>query len=191
MWDPVPRPGMEPRPLALGAWSLRHWATREVPILLGSYFVLFSVDLFACWLINKTLFKPLICKINKQKLQLNRVRRAEGGPSCPMKTAEPTKKKKDSSSFLARTHSMRIHGLFSLPNFLFLAIKVFSFPSWGGNLHMGSCGCRPEIAFLCWFHWRGKWQPTPVFLPGESQGQGSLLGYSPWGHKESDTTEVT
>ena len=39
--------------------------------------------------------------------------------------------------------------------------------------------------------WRRKWQPTPVFLPGESHGQSSLAGYSPWGHKESDTTEVT
>ena len=34
-----------------------------------------------------------------------------------------------------------------------------------------------------------KWQPTPVFLPGKSQGRGSLGGCSPWGHKESDTTE--
>ena len=33
------------------------------------------------------------------------------------------------------------------------------------------------------------WQPTPVFLPGESQGQRSLAGNSPWGHKELDTTE--
>ena len=37
--------------------------------------------------------------------------------------------------------------------------------------------------------WRRKWQPTPVFLPGESHGQRSLAGYSPWDHKESDTTE--
>ena len=37
--------------------------------------------------------------------------------------------------------------------------------------------------------WRRKWQPTPVFLPGESHGQRSLAGYSPWGRKESDTTE--
>ena len=37
--------------------------------------------------------------------------------------------------------------------------------------------------------WRRKWQPTPVFLPGESHGQRSLVGYSPWGCKESDTTE--
>ena len=37
--------------------------------------------------------------------------------------------------------------------------------------------------------WRRKWQPIPVFLPGESHGQRSLTGYSPWGRKESDTTE--
>ena len=37
--------------------------------------------------------------------------------------------------------------------------------------------------------WRRKWQPTPVFLPGESHGQGSLAGYSPWGQEESDTTK--
>ena len=37
--------------------------------------------------------------------------------------------------------------------------------------------------------WRRKWQPTPVFLPGESHGQRSLVGYSPWGRKESETTE--
>ena len=35
------------------------------------------------------------------------------------------------------------------------------------------------------------WQPTPVFLLGESHGQWSLVDRSPWGHKESDTTEVT
>ena len=37
--------------------------------------------------------------------------------------------------------------------------------------------------------WRRKWQPTPVFLPGESHGQRSLVGYSPWGCTESDITE--
>ena len=37
--------------------------------------------------------------------------------------------------------------------------------------------------------WKGKWQPTPVLLPGKSHGQRSLVGYSPWGYKESDTTE--
>ena len=37
--------------------------------------------------------------------------------------------------------------------------------------------------------WRRKWQPTPVFLPGKPHGQRSLVGYSPWGCKELDTTE--
>ena len=36
------------------------------------------------------------------------------------------------------------------------------------------------------FPWRRKWLPTPVFLPGEFQGQRSLVGCSPWGHKEFD-----
>ena len=39
------------------------------------------------------------------------------------------------------------------------------------------------------FPWRRKWQSTPVLLPGKSHGQRSLVGYSPWGRKESDTTE--
>ena len=39
------------------------------------------------------------------------------------------------------------------------------------------------------FPWRREWLPTPVFLPEELRGQGSLAGHSPWGHKESDTAE--
>ena len=59
-----------------------------------------------------------------------------------------------------------------------------------------TCQCRrhKRCGFDPWVEkipWRGKWQPTPVFLPGKSHGQRSLAGYSPWGCKESDTTEVT
>ena len=39
--------------------------------------------------------------------------------------------------------------------------------------------------------WRRAWQPTPVFLPGESHGQRGLAGYSPWGRRESDTAKAT
>ena len=49
-----------------------------------------------------------------------------------------------------------------------------------------------ETGFDPWVRkipWRRKWQPTPVFLPGKSHGRRSLVGYSPWGRKESDTTE--
>ena len=48
-----------------------------------------------------------------------------------------------------------------------------------------------SLSLFTFMHWRRKWQPTPVFLPGESQGQGSLGGCRLWGHTESDMTEVT
>ena len=65
----------------------------------------------------------------------------------------------------------------------------------GGLQSMGSLRVRHDWAtslslFTC-MHWRRKWQPTPVFLPGESQERGSLVGCHPWGHTESDTTEAT
>ena len=41
------------------------------------------------------------------------------------------------------------------------------------------------------FPWSRKWQPTPIFLPGKSHGQRSLVGYSPWGYNELDVTERT
>ena len=47
------------------------------------------------------------------------------------------------------------------------------------------------LSLFTFMHWRRKWQPTPVFLPGESQGWRSLVGCSLWGRTESDTTEVT
>ena len=48
-----------------------------------------------------------------------------------------------------------------------------------------------SLSLFTSMHWRRKWQPTPVFLPGESQGQGSLVGCHLWGRTESDTTEAT
>ena len=49
-------------------------------------------------------------------------------------------------------------------------------------------GFNPWVGKICW---RRAWQPTPIFLPGESYGQRSLGGYSPQGPKKSDTTEAT
>ena len=48
-----------------------------------------------------------------------------------------------------------------------------------------------SVFTFTFMRWRRKWQPTPVFLPGESQGQGSLVGCRPWGCTESDMTEAT
>ena len=55
---------------------------------------------------------------------------------------------------------------------------------------MGSWRVRHDWAFA-FMHWRRKWQPTPAFLPGESQGLGSLVGCRLWGRTESDMTEAT
>ena len=48
-----------------------------------------------------------------------------------------------------------------------------------------------SLSLFPFTHWRRKWRPTPVFLPGEPQGPGSLVGFRLWGHTESDTTEAT
>ena len=65
----------------------------------------------------------------------------------------------------------------------------------GGLQSMGSLRVGHNwatwLSLLTFMHWRRKWQPTPVFLPGESQGRGSLVGCCLWGRTESDTTEVT
>ena len=50
---------------------------------------------------------------------------------------------------------------------------------------------RLHFIFFTFMHWRRKWQPTPEFLPGESQGRGSLVGCHLWGRTESDMTEAT
>ena len=60
---------------------------------------------------------------------------------------------------------------------------------------MGSLRVRHDwatsLSLFTFMHWRRKWQPTPVFLPGESQGWWSLVGCCLWGCTESDTTEAT
>ena len=59
-----------------------------------------------------------------------------------------------------------------------------------GSLRVGHEWAN-SLSLLTFMHWRRKWQPTAVFLPGESQRWGSLLGCRLWGRTESDTTETT
>ena len=75
-----------------------------------------------------------------------------------------------------------------------LAISYFTIhPRWlSGKASTCQCTRHKRWGFDPWgqkIPWRRKWQPTPVFLPGKSHGQRSIMGYSPWGCKESDTTE--
>ena len=76
-----------------------------------------------------------------------------------------------------------------------LAWKIPRTEKPGRLQSMGSLGVGHDratsLSLFTFMHWRRKWQPTPVFLPGESQGQGSLVGCSLWGRTELDTTEAT
>ena len=77
---------------------------------------------------------------------------------------------------------------------IILAWKIPWTEEPGGLQSMGLQSIRHDqatsLSLLTFMHWRRKWQPTPVFLPGKSYGQRSLAGYSPWGGKESDTVST-
>ena len=64
--------------------------------------------------------------------------------------------------------------------------------AWWATVH-GVTKSRTQLNdfTFTFMHWRRKWQPTPVFLPGETQGRWSPVGCCLWGRTESDTTEVT
>ena len=71
-------------------------------------------------------------------------------------------------------------------------------PQSMGSIRVGQ-GSATSLSLFTFLHWRRKWQPTPVFLPGEAQGRGSLVGCHLWGRwaaiygvaQESDTIEAT
>ena len=64
--------------------------------------------------------------------------------------------------------------------------------AWWAAVHgVAKSQTRLSNFTLTFMHWRRKWQPTPVFLPGESQGRGSLVGCRLSGRTESDMTEAT
>ena len=73
--------------------------------------------------------------------------------------------------------------------------KSWVFPGGARGKEL-ACQCRRHrrCRFDSWVKkipWSRKWQPTPVLLPGKSRGQSSLVGYNPWGCKESDTIGAT
>ena len=75
-----------------------------------------------------------------------------------------------------------------------LAWKILRTEEPGRLQSMGSLRVRHDwatsLSFFTFMHWRRKWQPTPVFLSEESQGQRSLVGFCLWGRTELDTTEA-
>ena len=83
----------------------------------------------------------------------------------------------------------------SLAAYSTLAWKIPWMEEPGGPQSMGSLTVRhnwaTSLSLFTFMHWRRKWQSTPVLLPGESQGRGSLVGCHLWGRTVSDMTEVT
>ena len=67
--------------------------------------------------------------------------------------------------------------------------SLVGYSPWGGK--ESDTTERLHFTHFILYHWRRKWQPTPIFLPAESHGQRSLAGHGPLGRRESDTTEVT
>ena len=77
----------------------------------------------------------------------------------------------------------------------YLAWKIPWMEEPGELQSMGSLRVEHDwatsLSLFTLMHWKRKWQPTPAFLPWESQGRGSLVGCWLWGHTESDTTKAT
>ena len=98
------------------------------------------------------------------------------------------------ASISCRHVSKRAFRRLQLPLFFILAIPM-GFPGGAsGKEPAYQCRRLKRLEFDPWVRripWGRAWQPTPLFLPGESHGQRSLAGYSPWGRKESDMTEAT
>ena len=161
----VPPPGFQLMPPAGKAQSPSYWTTREVP---GELFK------------GNTTNTDLVFK--SSVLPLSALRRR--------KSTDWGKKRlllKDAQSYLPEKAMA--------PYSSTLAWKIPWTEEPGRLQSMGSLRVGHDwvtsLSLFTLMHWRRKWQPTPVFLPGESQGQRSLVGYRLWSCTGSDTTEAT
>ena len=97
-------------------------------------------------------------------------------------------------AFIEGTYSVIVLEKATAPHSSTLAWKIPWTEEPGGPQSMGSLRVGHDwatsLSLFTFTDWR-RWQPTPMFLPGESQGRGSLVGCHLWGRTESDTTEAT
>ena len=76
------------------------------------------------------------------------------------------------------------------PSYCDLYLTILFLSNRESSCNAGATGDTGSIPGSGRFPWKREWQPTPVFLPEVSCGQRSLVGYSPWDHKELDMTEA-
>ena len=91
----------------------------------------------------------------------------------------------------SRLHSFMVCILYTHTHIHYIYISIVIYRKGGSAGKESALQCR-RSGFNPWvgkIPWRREWLPTPVFLPGEFNGQRTLAGCSPWGHKELDTTE--
>ena len=103
------------------------------------------------------------------------------GAGCPMPVRDGRQGPVSALQPLTRCALWLLHGPLLLQG---SKKDLQGFP--GGASGKGQCSFDPWVGKI---HWSRKWQPTPVFLPGESHGQRILVDYGTWGHTESDTTK--
>ena len=139
----------------------------DLPVCLFSFAVLSGRD------VQNQLYFFLKCLVDAQCLHL-------------------TRKSRFLALLAVLAHKISCYALYSIffLILIFVWFSIFFFPGGSdGKASVYNAGDPGSIPGLGRFPWRRKWQSTPVLLPGKSHGQRSLVGYSPWGLKESDTTE--
>ena len=192
MWHLVPWPEIEPGHPTLGAWSLSHWTTRQVPQKQKFIFLLF---------LRGRTFRDHFDQMRKLGLSLNLVNYLTSLSLGFLLFCFYSRE------YLPQiTVSLLLETIISwieFPLCLRVCCAFASFPNYLGNISLSLASLvaqrlkrlppmrETRVWSLGWEYppWRRKCQPTPVFLPGESHGWRSLVDYSPWGHKESDMTE--
>ena len=167
----LPNPGIKPRSPTLQADTFTIWATREVPVKRE---------------VKRKGEKERYTHLNAEFQRIvRRDKKAFFSDRC---------KEIEENNRMRKTRDLFMEKAMATCSSI-LAWKI-SWTEKPGRLEsMGSLGVRQDwetsLSLFTFLHWRRKWQLTPVFLPGESQGRASLVGCRLWGRTELDTTEAT
>ena len=163
--------------------------------VLNSQDKIWSILKRTCWIpypMNKEWHKVWTKNIKENSVREDRGKK-EGRKDCLEQQAG--RKKKESQQNRIKPSYRKMKEKAMAPHSSTLAWKIPWMEEPGRLQSMRSLRDGHDWATSLWLftfmHWRRKWQPTPVFLPGESQGRGSLVGCRLWGRTELDTTEVT